>query len=208
MQFLGNNSGIFSRILCNKVSNIKKYDMKRNVVVTRVIQRMLKLQQKMQAEKALVLKEVSKFVEYAGKQSNYKKKYSAIKGNITLTDFTGCFQVEMKRHDLIFFDERLAIAKAIIDDLMVKWSEGAHPNMKQIISEAFKVDKKGNVNKAMILGICKLSINDPDWELAVKQIRESIDIKGTKDYIQFKRRNNPEEDFEAISLDFSSLATQ
>ena len=55
----------------------------------------------------------------------YSKSYGGKKGNITLMSYDGSFKLMLAVNEHIVFDERLQIAKSIIDECINKWSQGS-----------------------------------------------------------------------------------
>jgi hypothetical protein len=188
------------------ISNINPYTKRRDRLVKRLMSRAEKLQDTMRREKAAMMSDIEKFMKYSAESKKYSKELN-IKGNLALSDYSSLMKVELKRADIIEFDERLNVAKGIIDNLLSKWTDddSLNANLKLIISEAFNMDKKGNINRAMIIKLTKLDIKDPEWEKAVQLIHESMDAKGSRDYIQFKKRDGIQGDFESIELNFGAL---
>ena len=95
----------------------------------------------------------------------------------------------MAMNDSITFDERLQIARGIIGDCLNRWSDGARPEIRLLVNDAFQVDKTGKVSTARVLGLRRLEISDPDWQKAMQAITESIQIAGSKQYLRFYVRD-------------------
>jgi hypothetical protein len=89
----------------------------------------------------------------------------------------------------IEFDEKLALAKTIIDDCIRRWSDGANDKIMLLIDEAFKVDKKGNIDRDRVLSLRKLKIKDREWIRAMDIIAESMVIVGARTYVKFSVKN-------------------
>jgi len=112
-------------------------------------------------------------------------------------------------NDIIQFNEKLQIAKTIIDECLHKWSEGAHKNIRVLVDQAFQVDKKGKLNTSAILKLRTLNIRDKDWKRAMDLIADSIQVVGTKQYLNIRVRDI---DFDGtpgkwhtVNLNFSSI---
>jgi hypothetical protein len=107
-------------------------------------------------------------------------------------------------NDQLIFDERLQIARQIISDCLDKWSDGARPEIRMLVNDAFQVDKAGKINAARVLGLRRLDIRDSDWQKAMKAITESIQVSGSKQYLRFYERNEQGE-YVQIPLDVAAL---
>lgn len=128
------------------------------------------------------------------------------KGNLTLTGFSGSLQVEVDVKDYIVFDERLNIAKGLIDQyLMRKCDEANSQALRSIIHEAFNMDKKGLINRYMLRRLMRTNIKDQDWVKAMELIRESEQAVSSKQYVMFRFRDDPKAEWQTLSLNFASL---
>jgi hypothetical protein len=108
------------------------------------------------------------------------------------------------QQDSITFDERLQVAKALIDKCIKKWSDGADANLLALVNDAFQVDKTGNVSIRRVLGLRSLDIDDRDWKKAMDAISESVQVVGSKSYLRVYERNEAG-DYLPISLDVAGV---
>lgn len=184
------------------ISYVNPMDRKKDATVESIIKAALKMEAKQRELKAKWLKKIAEF--YAALQAEAGVAVEG-KGNICLTNFSGDKQVEFSMHDIIAFDEKLGIAKQLIDGCLSKWSVDAHPNLKVVIDQAFEVDKKGNVNTSAILKLRELNIKDGDWQTAMEMIADSISVSGTRQYLNVRIRKNPTDKFRTINLNMSSM---
>lgn len=175
--------------------SIDRHLIARDRAVSKIMQRVLRLEKKIKSEKAYIKSEVDKFI-------NRYTDGKDVEGNIQLSDYANLNLVVFRKNDIIHFDERLNSAKVFIDKCLKKWSSDANENLRGLVNEAFNVDKKGRVNTYMVLRLTRLKSSDPDWIKAIKLINESIEIAGTRNYMSFKRRISNESEFESINLNF------
>jgi hypothetical protein len=166
---------------------VKKYDKRRDSMVMKLF-RQAKLASKRLADlKKLAFDDIEKFLRDA--ENMYGMTVRTAGGNKILTDFSNVLKIEVKVAKVIDFDERLQMAKAIIDDCIKRWSEGSNDKIRMIVDRAFQVDKKGQVDKDRILDLRGLAIKDKEWKKAMDLINESIRIVGKRTYIRFWERN-------------------
>ncbi len=186
--------------------NIPKKDLKRDSIVSKLFSRAEKTESNIRTFKDTVLKEVNSWIEYLEEEAGISgATLKNTKGNICLTDLAGQKQIIVKINDMIEFDEGLNIAKTLIDECLSSWSEGANDNIKAIISEAFNVDKKGKVNTYMVLRLLKLKIRDKRWEKAMELIKESMNVAGSRRYVNFRVRKSRDDKWKSINLNFSTI---
>jgi len=182
---------------------IKPFDKKRDKLVERIFSGAQKMHNSLSTFKKSIEDMVQKHIEELLISTSLPPKW---KGNLTLTGFSGTIQVEIDVKDYITFDERLNIAKGLIDQyLLRKCDEANSQALKAIIHEAFNMDKKGNINRYMLHRIMRANIKDADWVQAMELIKESEQAVSSKQYIMFRFRDDPTKDWETLSLNFASL---
>ncbi|WP_394166019.1 DUF3164 family protein [Photobacterium piscicola] len=134
----------------------------------------------------------------------YDRKLGGKKGNVQFTTFDGSQQVRIAIQESIVFGPELQIAKDMIDELVSEWSAGANENLRAIITDAFQVDKAGNISTSRILSLRRIKIDDERWLEAMNAVAESILIASSKSYVRFYEKGEKDE-MQAISLDFAKL---
>lgn len=137
--------------------------------------------------------------------AKYGTTWGGKKGNVTLTSFDGRFKVVLASSDNITFDERLQVAKSLVDQCINEWAETSRPEIKVIVQQAFNTDKEGKVNVGAILGLQRLDIQDERWQRAMAAIRDGIQVTGSKHYVRFYERIKGTDEYRAISLDIAAI---
>jgi len=127
-----------------------------------------------------------------------------VKGNITLRSYNGKYKVQRDMAESLVFDERLQVAKALIDECINSWSEGSDAKIRTLILDSFQVDKQGRVNTKRILCLRKLNIDDPTWKRAMEAIGESIQVANSRAYVRVYERQE-DDSYKLINLDLASL---
>lgn len=185
------------------VSMIKKFDLKRNDLVCSIMERAFAERERLAEFKQRVWEEIQAFVDESAKDSG-AKKLGGKKGNITLTSFDGRYKLIVAVNDGILFNEKLQIAKQLIDECIGKWSKNARPELKVLVDDAFNVGKNGLVSTGKVLGLRRLNITDTTWRRAMDAITESIQVVSSKTYMRFYERQE-DESYKQIPLDVASL---
>ena len=185
------------------VSMIKKFDLKRNDLVCSIMERAFAERERLAEFKQQVWEEIQSFVDESAKDSG-AKKLGGKKGNITLTSFDGRYKLIVAVNDGILFNEKLQIAKQLIDECIGKWSKNARPELKVLVDDAFNVGKNGLVSTGKVLGLRRLNITDATWRRAMDAITESIQVVSSKTYMRFYERQE-NESYKQIPLDVASL---
>lgn len=184
-------------------ANVDPIAKRRDAAVHKMVARALELADQMKKVKAEILNEVSEYITELQKINGVKKQDA--KGNYQLSDYANLNQVQVAMNNVIEFDERLNVAKTLIDKCLVKWTKRGNQNVRAIINDAFDVDKKGNVNKMRIFGLMALQINDKDWKKAMELIRASMQVSDTRQYLNIRTRKSNIDKWDFVNLNFSSI---
>jgi len=125
---------------------------------------------------------------------------------VTLRSFDGRFKVERAIQDCIVFDERLQVAKQLIDECISDWlAEGSRPEVAVLARDAFQVDKEGRVSVGKVLGLRRFAFKDERWQRAMSVIAECILVVGSRSYIRVYERVGLSNKYVAIGLDLAAL---
>ena len=185
------------------VSIIKDIDIKRHEAVLSIMKETFAERDRLSDFKRRIWIFVQDFLAESAKDSG-ARKFGGKKGNVTLTSYDGKYKVIVAVNDTIQFNEKLQIAKQLIDKCIASWSEGANENLKAIVDDAFNVGKSGLVSTARILGLRRLDIKDSTWKKAMDAITESITVASSKSYLRFYERID-DGSYKQIPLDVSVL---
>lgn len=182
---------------------VREIDLVRDELVHEIVAA-AKAQSEMLAKfKAGVFGDIEAFVQLSGEK--YGVKMGGIKGNVSLLSFDGRYKVQRAVADSLAFDERLQVAKELIDQRIHEWSQGSRSEIRALINDAFQVDKEGRVNSARILSLRRLDIKDEKWNKAMQAIGESIQVAGSKTYFRVYERVGDTDQYRPISLDIAAV---
>lgn len=183
------------------VKYIDPVDKKRDAMVEKLFRQALQVQERLRKFKEQVDKDISTYLDWLAKANGEESLNPG--GNYDLDSFFGDKRIKVKINKVIIFDERLQLAKQKIDRCLDRWSDGANDNLKAVVFDAFKVDRKGQVDTRRILGLRNLKIKDAEWQAAMDLITEAITITGTRKYLMFQCRENRDQEWETIRLDLA-----
>jgi len=182
---------------------VKELDLLRDELVSNIAATFIAERETLRQLKQTVLDEIAAFVQLSAEQ--YDTKLGGKKGNINIMSFDGAYKVSVQISEYIIFDERLQVAKALIDECIHDWSNGADDKILTLVNDAFQVDKQGNVSTSRILGLRRLKIEDDKWQQAMQAIADSMTTAGSKTYIRAYERVGSTDQWKVISLDFAAL---
>jgi len=187
---------------------VSDLDKLKNELVINIAQQAHLINQQLADFKAKTLNDIEAFTSLSA--DRYNAKIGGKKGNISLMSFDGRIKVQIAVSDHMIFDERLQIAKTLIDECINTWmsrsnsKSAAQLNIKALVQHAFQVDKEGQVNRGRILGLKQLSIKDDKWQDAMRAITDSMTIVGTTEYLRIYHRSESGQRFKQIALDLAN----
>ena len=184
-------------------SKVKDIDKLRHQVVTDLCTMAEKSRDGLADFKAHAMQEVAALVSTSMEQ--YGVKAGGEKGNVTLISFDGRYKLVRSMQDKLTFGEQLMAAKALIDECVHEWAQGANDNIKALVNHAFQTDKEGKINTGRVLGLRSLDIQDEAWKQAMQAIADSTKTASTTPYVRFYERDEGTGEYKAISLDVAAV---
>lgn len=184
------------------LSAVKEIDKLRDDVVQDIISRAKELRSQMIGVKDIMFGNFHEFVELSAHE--YDTKIGGQKGNVSLLSFDGKYKVQIAIQDNLVFDERLQVAKSLIDECLRDWTKDSNDNIKAIIDNAFAVDKEGKINIRRVLSLRSLNITDDKWQKAMQAISDATQVISSKEYMRFYERDEYGK-YQQITLDFASV---
>lgn len=185
------------------VDMINDIDRARDELVQEIIGDAERLREQMAAFKRRVMGDLSAFVDLSAEK--YGIKMGGTKGNTTFSSFDGRYKIRIDVSECITFDERLQIAKKLVDECIHKWAAGSGAEIRALVEHAFQTDKEGKISVGRILGLMRLKIEDEQWKSAMQAVHDSMQVAGTTTYMRIYRRIGDGERYEQVSMDFSRL---
>ncbi|MCO1336245.1 DUF3164 family protein [Microbulbifer sp. OS29] len=152
-------------------------------------------------EKALA--DVADLVAIAAEK--YDVKMGGEKGNVSLTTFDGEYKLVRSTAERYQFTEEIEAAKALIDDCILRWSEGANANIRALVDRAFRTDSRGQLKTSAVLELLRLDIDDEGWKRAMTALRDSIHTAGTATYIRLYKRKGKSAQYRQVPLDLAAV---
>lgn len=185
------------------VESIKQIDLERDSLVMEIIAKALDVNKMLAQFKATVFADIQAFIELSGER--YGAKVGGAKGNVSLTTFDGRYMIKRAVSDTLTFDEGLQAAKALIDECVHEWTEGARSEIRALINDAFNVDKEGKISTGRILSLRRLEIQDEKWQRAMNALSESVRVQCSKSYIRVYERIGDTDQYQPIPLDMAGV---
>lgn len=185
------------------VSMVKDIDKIRDELVKSLVAKAREVKAVLQAFKAAAFEDIEQFIELSA--SEYDTSLGGNKGNVTLMSYDGRYRVMRAVAESFVFDERLQVAKELIDQCLNEWTASSGPELKALVNDAFSVDRAGNVNAKRILSLRKFNIEDERWQRAMAAINDSLTVAGSREYVRIYERVKDTDRWEQIPLDVAGV---
>ena len=183
-------------------SMVKEIDVLRDLLVMDIVKASEELNNVLNGFKSRTMGDIAAFIQLSAER--YDVKIGGNKGNVSLFSYDGQYKVMRSINEYLVFDERLQIAKTMIDECAKEWSSESRAEVKALINYAFQVDKTGKISTDRILGLRKLDIKHPVWLKAMDAISESLQVAGSKEYVRVYKRDNAGK-YQLINLDLAAI---
>lgn len=185
------------------VDMVADLDKTRDALVLEIVGDAIKTRESLLAFKKKAMDDTKAFVALSGEQ--YGKKLGGDKGNVTLHSFDGRYRIERAMSDYIVFDERLQVAKELIDECIREWTDGSRSEIKALVEHAFKTNSEGKVSTSRVLGLRRPNIDHPQWNEAMKAINDSMQVLETKAYLRVYERDEETKGYKPIALSLAGV---
>lgn len=136
-------------------------------------------------------------------------KYGTVKkgrkgaGNQQYKTIDGLMMVETRVNKLIEFGPQLQVAKQLIDECLLEWTEDGRAEIRGLITRAFKTDVAGQIDKNAVLALLKIESADPRWLKAMEAIEAAVRVIGSKEYLHFAFKPDRNRDWVKISINIA-----
>lgn len=184
-------------------AQVREADKMRDSVARELAAEAEDIHERLKAFKQKALGDIADLVRMAGER--YDVQLGGEKGNVTVASYDGQYKVVRSYAERISFTEELESAKALVDDCIRRWSEGANDNIRALVDRAFRTDNKGQIKTTAILELLRLDIEDEEWERAMEALRESIQVTGTAVYVRVYKRLDGSDQYRPVALDLAGV---
>lgn len=137
-------------------------------------------------------------------EQQYEARAGGAKGNVTFSTYDDTMRVEVKIADIFTFGAELQVAKKLVDECLVEWGADSHEALRALVNRVFSVEKEGQINRGEVFSLLAMEVEDERWQRAMKAIRDSIRVTGTKAYLRFRMRPEPNADWQTVTIDLAA----
>lgn len=182
---------------------VREHDKLRDQVARELAQEAEALHERLKAYKAKALADIADLVAIAAER--YEVHLGGKKGNVTVTTYDAQYKVQRSYAERVTFTEELEAAKELINDCILRWSEGANPHIRALVDRAFRTDSKGQIKTTAVLELLRLEIDDEGWQRAMEALRDSIQSAGTAVYVRVYKRIGDSDQYRPLALDLAAV---
>lgn len=186
-----------------RVENVREQDLLRDQLVRDLVPKAIAINEALAAFKTCALDDIADLVTIAGER--YGANLGGTKGNVSLTTYDGQYKVQRAYREVVQFTEEIEAAKALIDNCLARWSEGANENIQAVVSQAFRTNTKGEIKTGKVLDLMRLDIQDEEWEQAMSALKDALQSVGTAVYVRVYERIGKTDQYRPIPLDLASV---
>ena len=165
-------------------------------------------------EKALQLVAVLKYFRNTAEQGiddlakisaeKYGVKVGGAKGNVSVSTFNGEFKLVMAVSKYPIIDERIQVVRSILNDCLIRFSEGGKSEAKAIFDAAFESGRDGMVSIARLRLLRDANIDDDQWKEGIDLLNELLKGVVEKSYIRMYQLDDNKE-YKQIPLDLAGV---
>lgn len=182
---------------------VREHDKLRDQVARELALEAEDLNARLVAFKKKALRDIEDLVTMAAER--YGVRLGGKIGNVTAATFDGAYKVERAYAERTTFTEEIEAARELINQCIIRWSEGANANIRALVDRAFRTDSKGQLRTSAVLDLLRLEIDDDEWQRAMQALKDSIQSIGSVVYIRAYRRIGDGDQYQAIPLNLAAV---
>lgn len=126
------------------------------------------------------------------------------KGNRSYTSYDGLWKIEVRVQSRIGYSSEMQSAKALFDECMREWSADTPAELRSIVTNAFDVDREGQINRTNIHILLNIESADPRFREAQRALRDAEYPISSKEYVRFSMRPDHRAKWQTVTIDLAS----
>jgi hypothetical protein len=185
------------------LSDVTPLELQADTLARDIESRARALSQMMADTKQSWLTELAAHVQLAADQ--YQADITGRSGTVAIQSFDGAIRVERQYSRALVVNERVSIAKELVDRYVRAQSDKMDPEQKSLIIAATRVDDQGNYSASALLSLARrIKSSSPDWQKAVSAINDSVSTVYGDPYVRVYLRGQ-DDSYKQIPLDFPAV---
>jgi len=185
------------------VERVTEYERAEDALVRELFGKAIGLHRQLVAFKSQSFDDLDALVSLLSEK--YGRKRGGKKGNVTFSTYDARLKVSINVADVLTFGPSLQIAKEICDEILTDLSKNTPPLIRDLIQDAFRTGKAGQVPRDQIFRLLRTEHDDPRWSQMQGAIKDAIRTETTKSYIRFQFRPNAHASHITLTLDIAAV---
>lgn len=153
--------------------------------------------------KALVLKEMRALRDMM--RIDHGLDITGKEGGFSVRSACGSMVIRVEISKSVAFGPEIEDAKELIDEFLNSKLDGSSEEIRAIVGDVFKLNKKGRLDTAGILGLKKHPFEDPLWERAMAVIDEALISDASTTYLRFYQVDTERKTEQMVALDLAKV---
>lgn len=185
--------------------SIRPHELLEDQMVRKVLGFAVDLHNQIRRFKRHVFADSSSFMALVSEEYGVTKRGAKGKGNVTFSSFDGLMKFQISVADRLTFGPELQVAREVFEECIDDWTEGARPELRVLVDNAFQADKEGNVSRDAIFRLLRIDFQDARWKRGQDAIRDSIRVIGSKSYARFYCRQSQDAAWVSLPIDLAAI---
>ncbi len=181
-------------------SLVKDEDKLKDNLVNDLSVKILKLREEMDELKKGVMEDMDSFLKLMAEK--YDNKIETKCGSYSLTSYDGKYRLKIETNDYTRYNEKVYIAKELIDSYLDDTTKDASEAVKAIVSTAFQLHQ-GHFDAKAIGRLRQLSITDEKWVKAMEVLDDAREVVTTGRSLRLYVRKDS--GYELVNMNFSVI---
>ena len=183
---------------------VKTYDRERDKIARRILARWEKTRKALRRCKIETLSDISRLQALAEKTEDVS--LGGKRGNMQFRSFDGAVTVSLDVQARTEFDERLALAQALIMEAVREISaDAANADLVEIATRAFQPRSSGRLDMQRVRDLRTYNVKHAKWKRACEIIADCERKIGTREYVRVAVRRAPDLVPEPVVLDIARI---
>lgn len=181
-------------------SLVKDEDKLKDNLVNELAEKMLAMRGRMDDLKKEVMEDMDSFLALMAEK--YDTKIETECGSYSLTSYDGKYRLKIETNDYVRYNEKVYIAKKLIDEYLEDTTKDASEAVKAIISTAFQLHQ-GHFDAKAISRLRQLDITDPKWLEAMRVLDDAREVVTTGRSLRLYTKQGSK--YDLVNMNFSII---
>lgn len=184
-------------------SNLSDLEREENTLVGALFPRAKDLHEQMGRFKHDVMSMIEETIKRCIKDHKIKR-FEKIKGNVSFVSIDGKYKVERGISDKIEANSSIEAARQLFVQYAEVLEAQSGEDAREFLKDYFRLNKDQYVTSKLV-ELCNKSFTHPLYKQAKAALEQALFVSSTKAYVRFYIRNEKDDSWSAMPLQFSSI---